>query len=103
MPSATELRMGNPRLERSGYAELAATAKEYWKSNRCTPRDELDRIAAAATTLAIGAELHSHKRDPDRASALETLQELRANALGTAIDEWLARSTHAEVRELASM
>jgi hypothetical protein len=96
--------MGAPRHGRSDYAELASAAKEYWKtSHRMTKRAELDRIAAVATTLAIGAELHHHERDPDRASALETLQQLRANALGTAIDEWLGNCEHVAIRELAEM
>src|SRR5258706_11229139 len=102
------------RRLRASYAELAHAAREYWSSSRSAMvgRAALayaqlhicgNRIAAAATQLAIGEELYQHERDRDRAAALVSLQQVRAHALGTAIDEWLDNCQHAGMRELALM
>jgi hypothetical protein len=102
------------RRLRATYAELAEAARAYWSSSRSAMvgRAALayaqlhicgNRVAASATQLAIGQELLEHERDPDRASALVTLQEVRAAALGTLIDEWLEHCNHAGMRELARM
>jgi hypothetical protein len=102
------------RRLRASYAELADAARAYWSSSRhaMVGRAALayaqlhiygNRIAAAATQLAIGEELFQHERDPDRAAALAVLQQVRAAGLGSAIDEWLDDCAHAGMRDLALM